>query len=121
MLIKIHPLPANYSPGEDPLALAQLKMLIHDMQSLGCDISNSYSNFRNYDSQKNLYHRYLASDGKVKADTYSARPGHSDHQTSLTYDLKHKDGSLVLKAPEVQWIAENASKYGFIVRDQAGK
>ena len=118
---KKHPLPASYSPGEDPTAIAQLKIMIKDMQNLGYDISNSYSGFRTYSYQKNLYERYVKMDGKTAADTYSARPGHSEHQTGLTYDLKHSDGTLVEKTSEAKWISENASNYGFIVRYKPGK
>lgn len=118
---KKHPLPASYSPGEDPIAVAQLKELIADMQELGFDIGNAYSGFRTYDHQKNLYEAYVRRDGRAAADTYSARPGHSEHQTGLTFDVKHYDGSLVTKQAEAKWIAENAASYGFIVRYQAGK
>lgn len=118
---KKHPLPSNYAPGEDPTAVAQLNQIIREMQRLGYDINDDYSGFRTYDYQKNLYERYVSNDGQEAADTYSARPGYSEHQTGLTFDLKHWDGSLVIKEAEAQWIAENAADYGFIVRYQAGK
>lgn len=118
---KKHPLPASYSPGDDPTALAQLKIMIKDMQDLNFDISDSYSGFRTYSYQKNLYERYVSMDGKAAAETYSARPGHSEHQTGLTYDLKHSNGTLVEKALEAKWISENASNYGFIVRYKSGR
>lgn len=118
---KKYPLPANYAPGENPVAVAQLNQLIHEMQRLGYDISGDYSGFRTYDYQKNLYERYASKDGQEAADTYSARPGYSEHQTGLTFDLKHWDGTLVTKEAEAKWIAENADDYGFIVRYQVGK
>lgn len=118
---KKHPLPANYAPGEDPVAVAHLDQIIREMQRLGYDISDDYSGFRTYDYQKNLYERYVSNDGQEAADTYSARPGYSEHQTGLTFDLKHWDGTLVTKEAEAQWIAANAANYGFIVRYQVGK
>lgn len=118
---KKNPLPAHFHPGENANAVAQLKTLIHDMQTLGYDISNAYSGFRSYSYQEKLYNRYVAQDGKQGADTYSARPGYSEHQSGLTYDLKHNNGALVTKDAEAKWISEHAHNYGFIVRYQAGK
>ena len=118
---KKHPLPATYNPGEDKEAGQQIRKLISDMQSMGFDISDNYSGFRSYSYQKQLYNNYVKRDGKKAADTYSARPGHSEHQLGLTFDLKHSNGSLVTKEKEAKWIANNAYKYGFIVRYQQGK
>ncbi len=118
---KKNPLPADHNPGENPTAVNQLQKLIAEMQNQGYDISNSYSGFRTYEYQKSLYERYMSVDGQAAADTYSARPGYSEHQTGLTFDLKHNDGTLVEKEAEAKWIAENAADYGFIVRYQAGK
>lgn len=118
---KKHPLPYDYNPGEDPTAARQIKIMIHDMQNNGFDISNSYSGFRSYSYQKQLYENYVNQDGREAADRYSARPGHSEHQTGLTYDLLHSDGTLVQKEAEVNWISSNAQNYGFIVRYQANK
>ena len=54
------------------------------------------------------------------ADTYSSRPGHSDHQTGLAFDLNSIDDSFGL-TPESDWVAVNAHKYGFIIRFPEGK
>ena len=58
-------------------------------------------------------------DGKEKADTYSARPGHSEHQTGLAVDLNdpNVEGKR-LDDKDYEWLLENAHKYGFIVRYQ---
>lgn len=118
---KKHPLPANYAYGEDPEASAAIHQLIADMQALGYDISNSYSGYRSYETQNGLYWSYVASYGQAEADTFSARPGYSEHQTGLAYDLMHSSGALVTNQPEADWIAQNAHRYGFIVRYQEGK
>ena len=60
-----------------------------------------------------LYNRYVARDGKKAADKYSARPGYSEHQTGLTFDLGgvNSDKNLYAsfgKTKEGQWIAKNA-------------
>ena len=53
-------------------------------------------------------------------DTYSARPGHSEHQTGRAIDLCGSFGSLndFINTPEGPWVNENCYKYGFIVRYQ---
>lgn len=118
---KKHPLPMNYALGEDPVASAAIHQLIADMQALGYDISNNYSGYRSYDTQNGLYWSYVSSYGQQEADTFSARPGYSEHQTGLAYDLMHTSGALVTNQPEADWIAQNAHRYGFIVRYQEGK
>ena len=76
--------------------------------------------------QKQFYDSYVARDGRDKADTYSARPGHSEHQTGLAVDITRADGKCHLEkcfedTPEGKWIAANSYKYGFILRYLEGK
>ena len=73
--------------------------------------------FRNQSFQTTLYNNYVASDGKEKADTYSARPGYSEHQTGLAIDLKNMALSNVrLSDDNYNWLENNSYKYGFIIR-----
>ena len=51
------------------------------------------SGFRSYDTQTELYQNYVNQDGKSAADRYSARPGYSEHQTGLAFDLIDKSGN----------------------------
>lgn len=118
---KKHGLPIDYAPGEDPEAVAHLQKLIADMQAQGLSISNSYSGFRSYSYQESLYNQYLASNGQESADTFSARPGYSEHQTGLAFDLIQPNGALLESKPEADWIEANAHRYGFIVRYPLGK
>ena len=78
------------------------------------------SGFRSYSLQTSLYNNYVLKDGKEKADTYSARPGHSEHQTGLAMDLNIVDSSFE-GTKEAIWIADNCYKYGFIIRYPKGK
>ena len=78
------------------------------------------SGFRSYSYQGQLYNNYVARDGKAAADTYSARPGHSEHQTGLAMDINNASSSFN-NTPEAKWIAENCYKYGFILRYPKGK
>lgn len=122
---KKHKLPADYNPGENPNAGEKVRELIQKMQELGFSISNQYSGFRSYDYQTQLYQNYVNKDGKEAADTYSARPGYSEHQTGLAFDILNGAGGLLGENPQdekaVEWLHSHAHKYGFIVRFQEGK
>ena len=76
------------------------------------------SSYRSYDYQVNLYNNYVKSDGKDAADTYSARPGFSEHQTGLAVDIYNKELPYTSfeKTKEFEWMQKNAYKYGFILR-----
>lgn len=86
------------------------------MQKQGFPISQHYSGFRGYETQAELYQNYVARDGKSAADRYSARPGHSEHQTGLAFDLLDTKGMLLEEPGAVKWLADHAHHYGFIVR-----
>ena len=78
------------------------------------------SAYRDYATQQSLYTRYVTRDGQAAADTYSARPGHSEHQTGLAVDFDDH-GSCYLAAcfadtAAGQWLAANAATYGFVLR-----
>lgn len=118
---KHYPLAADYNPGEDPTALAALHELIAAMQAEGYAISDQYSGFRSYETQVGLYQSYVDQDGVAAADRYSARPGYSEHQTGLAFDLIDTSGNLVQDPGASKWLLKNAAKYGFIVRYQEGK
>ena len=118
---KKHGLSKDYNPGENPTAKAAFVRLRDDMINQGFNVGRSYSGFRSYDYQKTLYDNYVSRDGQAAADRYSARPGYSEHQTGLVFDLTDKSGNLLEDARASQWLKDNAHNYGFIVRFQAGK
>lgn len=76
------------------------------------------SAYRTYEYQQSLYNRYLAIDGQELTDTYSARAGHSEHQTGLAIDVynKSKPYTEFEKTQEFYWMKENSYKYGYILR-----
>lgn len=77
------------------------------------------SGYRTYSYQKSLYNSYKRVSGKY-ADTYSARPGHSEHQSGYGMDVNQvKDSFAYTKAGK--WLAKNCYKYGFIIRYPKGK
>ena len=78
------------------------------------------SGFRSYSSQVQIYNNFVNSYGQSSADTFSARPGHSEHQSGLCFDLNSIDDSFAY-TPESAWVNQNAHKYGFIIRYPKGK
>ena len=81
------------------------------------------SAYRGYTYQKRLYDKYVEADGVNKADTYSARPGFSDHQTGLAIDVDNTTSSFenFTNTKEYKWMLDNSYKYGFILRYPSGK
>lgn len=95
------------------------QLMQSDARSLGLNIYIS-SGYRSYTYQDRLYNNYSAVSGQTQADTYSARPGHSEHQTGLCFDLNEINDSFATTA-EGKWVNNNAYIYGFIIRYPKGK
>lgn len=73
--------------------------------------------YRGEEFQRTLYNNYVAKEGVQKADTYSARPSYSEHQTGLSIDLKNTALSNIRFTDEnYEWLEKNVYKYGFIIR-----
>ena len=85
-----------------------------DAKVLGLDLS-LISGYRSYTKQEKLFNEYVKKDGVKKANTYSAKPGQSEHQTGLAFDIGSVDSSFE-NTSEAKWIQQNAHLYGFIVR-----
>lgn len=116
---KTYPLPSTYNPGVDPVANAALQEMFAAAKGQGLNLFVR-SGFRSYLTQKTLYNNYVKRDGVAAADRYSARPGHSEHQTGLAFDINKANASFA-GSPEANWLAENCYKYGFIIRYPQGK
>lgn len=117
---KTYALPSNYNPGgltsETAAAFAKLQQAAkQDGIYLWCA-----SGFRSYGYQQSLYNNYVARDGKAAADRYSARPGHSEHQTGLALDVNNPSSDFNNTA-EAKWLAAHCAEYGFILRYPQGK
>lgn len=116
---KTYTLPASYNPGVQPVAMEAF----YDMQAAAAADGISLwilSSFRSYEDQDVIYNRYVAQDGRDAADTYSSRPGHSDHQTGYTFDLNSLEQDFQYD-PAGKWLDKNCYKYGFIIRYPKGK
>ena len=118
---KHYPLSKDYNPGENPTAKVAFLKLIAQMQKEGYAVSNNYSGFRSYGTQAKLYQSYVNREGQAAADRYSARPGYSEHQTGLAFDVIGTNGHLVEDESAAQWLLDHAADYGFVVRYLKGK
>jgi len=78
------------------------------------------SAYRTENYQRNLYNNRLATTGRINADNYTARPGHSEHQTGLAVDIGNTKG-IFEYTPEFKWLQAHAHEYGFILRYPKGK
>ena len=98
-------------------AATAFEQLAKDAAKEGYNI-RAVSTYRSYKYQTELYNKYKQQDGEEKADTYSARPGYSEHQTGLAVDVDNKKVSYTSfgKTKEFEWMKKNAYKYGFILR-----
>ncbi len=91
-------------------------------EGLNLKIASAY---RSYNVQRSLYYGYVQVYGNDRANEFSARPGHSEHQTGLAIDVVHYSGSRLSQSnfqntEEYQWLLEHAYKYGFILRYPEG-
>lgn len=104
----------KYLRKEAALAFENLS---RDASILGYKIIAT-STYRNYDYQAELYNYYVQEKGQAYADSCSARPGHSEHQTGLTVDVmgSNNDYDKFEDSDEFEWMKNNAHLYGFIMR-----
>ncbi len=116
---KSYALPSDYAPGLDPETESQFNKLSAAAAKEGLNIYLS-SGYRSYSYQSQIYSNYSSIYGAETADTFSARPGHSEHQTGLAIDVNSIDDSFA-GTPEAEWLAKNAHHYGFIIRYPADK
>lgn len=82
--------------------------------------------YRSEDFQSQLYYGYVERDGQEMADTYSSRPGYSDHQTGLAADIScaeidYELSDIFENTAEGIWLHDHAHEYGFVMRYPNGK
>lgn len=104
---------------------SSIESMFADAKKEGLDLMLA-SGYRSAALQKTYYDGYVARDGQAAADRYSARPGTSEHQTGLAFDVARGDRKCYLEicfadTPEGKWLAANAYKYGLVLRYQNGK
>ena len=116
---KTYSIPSNYGSGLTSDTMNAFNRMKSDATILGLNIYIS-SGYRSYWDQKYIYDNYVLRDGQALADTYSARAGHSEHQTGLAFDLNTISSDFAY-TNEGKWVADNCYKYGFILRYPKGK
>lgn len=116
---KSYSVPSSYGSGLDKEA----QQAFYEMQSAASKDGirlTIVSGYRSYWYQDQLYRGYVYNRGQSEADRFSARAGHSEHQTGLSMDLNNASRSFV-GTKEAAWIEEHCAEYGFIVRYPDGK
>jgi D-alanyl-D-alanine carboxypeptidase len=127
---KTHPLsPVNYAPTVvesngaviSSQVLEDFNALISDATANGLKLT-LVSSYRSYATQNYLYNNYVAKYGQAMADTFSAKPGYSEHQTGLAIDFGSGNVTgcnledCFGTTKEGVWLKENAWHYGFLLR-----
>lgn len=118
-------IPKNFASGLTEETLKAFEEMKNDAQKDGLTL-NIRSGFRDNATQEMLFNNYVQRDGLEKANTYSAKPGHSEHETGLAIDISNGDyqtsiGDWFNDTEQSKWLYENAYKYGFILRYPEGK
>lgn len=113
--------------SEQPLraeAAEALEQMYAEAEAAGVPFA-IVSGYRDYGYQGELFDGYAASDGVEAAETYSARAGHSEHQTGLAVDISECYGCELSvefgDTPQGIWARENAHRFGFILRYNDGE
>lgn len=76
------------------------------------------SAYRTYNYQENLYNNYVKNHGEYQANLFSAKAGHSEHQSGLAVDVDNvaKSYSSFASTKAYLWMKDNAHRFGFILR-----
>lgn len=104
---KKYSVPSTYNPGVNGAALAAFNQMKAAALNEGISLW-IVSGFRSYTTQEGLYNRYVSQYGQAVADTFSAKPGHSEHQTGLAFDLNSIDDNFG-STKEGIWLARKLS------------
>ncbi|WP_155593213.1 M15 family metallopeptidase [Lysinibacillus cavernae] len=118
---KIYPLPSTFAPEENPEARQALNQMLAAAKQQGFDLV-AFSGYRSFEYQTTLYDNYVKRDGQAAADRYSARPGYSEHQTGLAFDIGERGKEDLWlteefgETPAGQWLFAHAQEHGFILR-----
>lgn len=105
-----------------------LQKLFADAKANGISVMRVSSSYRSYTTQQSLFNSYVNNERKkgltyeqavVKANTYSAKPGHSEHQLGTTVDIMGCNYPCNFydskNTPVYTYLHNNAHKFGFII------
>lgn len=116
---KTYSLPSDYAPGINTAAQSAFDDMVAAAFNDGLYLYVN-SGYRSYEEQEALYYNYAAERGVAEADRVSSRPGYSEHQSGLCFDVNSTDFSFA-DTTEAQWMAAHCAEYGFIIRFPKGK
>jgi LAS superfamily LD-carboxypeptidase LdcB len=130
---KHHVLPAGYVPELEalgagygygslrPEAAQAFRAMADAARAEGVSL-RSVSAYRSYAGQKVTHNNYLKKYKRSVVDSFSARPGHSEHQTGLALDINAASSRAHFEnTPAFAWLKEHCAEYGFILRYDQGK
>ncbi len=106
-------------------AALSLEVLFKAAEEDGLELL-AQSGYRSYDTQVSIFAFNAEQKGEDVANKTSSKPGQSEHQTGLSMDVTSQEVNFELveafgETKEGKWLAENAHKYGFIIRYLKGK
>ncbi|MEZ0494283.1 M15 family metallopeptidase [Kineococcus sp. TBRC 1896] len=131
---KQHPLdPRDYAPalavvaGKEVAAVIapDLRALLEDARRDGVGLSVT-SGYRSFQRQTAVHDDAVVRDGLETAESVSARPGYSEHQTGLAVDFGGRTAPGCLledcfgQTPESDWLRAHAGRHGFLLRYPEG-
>lgn len=113
----------DYTPHDDLKAsrvainaFAEMKKAA-SKENLGLVINSAY---RSYEDQEEICEEYKNLYGQSYVDKYVAKPGFSEHQTGLAFDIGSTSSNIFANSKEYVWIQKHAHEYGFIQRFPKG-
>lgn len=106
-------------------AALSLEVLFKAAEDKGLELL-AQSGYRSYDTQVSIFAFNAEEKGEEIANKTSSKPGQSEHHTGLSIDVTSSEVNYELteafgETKEGKWLAENAHKYGFIIRYLKGK
>lgn len=115
-----------YEPLMRPPAAAAIVDLFAASEAEGGGTMQVQNSYRSFESQTRIYNRAVAAYGQAGADSDTARPGYSEHQTGWTADVAAYPSYCDIQecfgdTPQGKWLAANAWRFGFIIRYPPGK
>ena len=96
-------------------AVIELKKMFDDAEKEGFHLVVN-SAYRSYDDQEEIENTYRNLYGETYVQNYVLKPGYSEHQTGLAFDIGSKDTNVFAQSDEYKWIVDNCYKYGYIYR-----
>lgn len=123
---KDHALPSSYNPGGLTADTQSAYSSLKSAAAADGILLQTISEFRSYNTQASTFEFWVQTeigngnsrtDAEQIANTYSARPGHSEHQLGTTIDIKCSGCSDwgADNQPAYDWIEANAHEYGFAI------